>query len=295
VTSTLARRPHFREGAELNVRLISRYFDGASVGLLVMDGGHMTVFAASDHRWRVGTRLEGALSYAVDVVESGSTLIAPDLGAIAATASRQPAPGERLLVAVPLQSDGVTIGALALADRRKVAFDVQDLAILEHVGARFADVFAGRNSSELPREPGVLIAESWRFVLRCELEHLQAGHTLAIALASVPASQGPTIPVSSPGDMATVTRTVEDRLERLPPRTALGRLGPATLAVYGLAAGAEEGTRIPPRASRSAIARPIPLLAPVIKATAAFLRITSPARRSPRAAIAVCSPRRSDW
>jgi CheY-like chemotaxis protein len=241
LSATLARRPHFREGAGLYVRLMSRYFGDAAVGLLVMDAGHMRAFASSDGLWRNGAGLEGVLGYALDVVESGSTLIVPDLAAMPAGPSRAPAPGARLLAAVPLRSEGVTIGALALADHRPVPFDVHDLAILEYFGARFSEVLAGLEVSRLPREPGVLAAESWRFTLRSEIEHLRSGRALVVALASLPVREGPMIPASSPDEMESVTRVVERLIELLPPRTALGRLTPATLAVYGLVADAEAG------------------------------------------------------
>jgi CheY-like chemotaxis protein len=243
VSETLARRPHFRDVAELNTRLISRYFGGADLALLVMDGGQMRVFAASHSRWGAGTRLEGVLSYAVDVVESGSTLIVPDVAAMPAIASRAPAPDAHLLVAVPLRSDGVMMGALALADRRPVPFDVHDLAILEYIGDRHAAVFAGKEASSVPREPGVLTGEMWRYCLRCEIERLRSGRALVIALAPLPARSSPTIPVSSPEEMLLVTRAVERLLEQLTPRTALGRLSSATLAAYAIVEDAEAGER----------------------------------------------------
>ncbi len=243
VSETLARRPHFREVAGLNTRLVSRYFDGADVALLVMDGGQMRVFAASDSRWGAGTRLEPVLRYAGDVVESDSTLIVPDLTAMPGIASRVPAPEAHLLVAVPLRSEGVIMGALALVDRRPVPFDVHDLAILEHIGDRHAAVFAGKDAALAPFEPGVLRGDMWRYCLRCEIEHLRSGRALVIALASLPVSSSPTIPVSSPGEMLLVTQVVERILERLTPRTALGRLAPATLAAYAVVEDAEAGDR----------------------------------------------------
>jgi CheY-like chemotaxis protein len=241
VSATLARRPYFRQMTQLNARLMSRYFGDADVALLVMDAGQMRVFAASDSRWEVGTRLEGVVGYALDVVESGSTLIMPDLAAVPAAVSRAPVPDAHLLAAVPVRSEGETIGVLALADRRPVAFDVHDLAILEHIGARYADAFSGLETSLLPREPGVLGDESWRYALRAELEHLHAGLTLVVGLGSAPPRNGPTIPLGSPEDLQIVTRTVERLIELLPPRTALGRLAPTTLAAYGLVADAQAG------------------------------------------------------
>jgi CheY-like chemotaxis protein len=61
VSATLARRPHFREVAGLGTRLVSRYFGCADVGFLVMEEGHMRVFA-SNGPWEVGARLEAIRS-----------------------------------------------------------------------------------------------------------------------------------------------------------------------------------------------------------------------------------------
>ena len=151
VAATLARRPYFREVMQLNARLISRYFGGADVGLLTMSGGHMRVFAASDSRWEVGTRPEAILGYGLDVIESGSTLILPDLAAISALTSHVPIPDAHVLAAAPMRGpEGVTIGALALADRRPVPFDVHDLDILEHIAARSAAIFTGTDGGPPP-------------------------------------------------------------------------------------------------------------------------------------------------
>ncbi len=242
VSATLARHPYFREVAELYCRLISRYFDGADVGLLTMDDGKMRVFAASASRGGGGTRFESVvLDYALDVVASGSTLIVPDIATMSARVSRAPARDSGLLAAVPLRTEGVTIGALALADRRSVPFDAHDLAILENIGANYADVLAGTEASPLPREPGVLLGESWRHRLRSEIEHLHPGRALVVALASQPVKSRPMFPISSPEDLEIVTLAVAHALDQLLPRTAVGRIAPALLAAYSLATDAAEG------------------------------------------------------
>jgi CheY-like chemotaxis protein len=240
VAATLARRPYFREAMHLYTRLVSRYFDGADVGLLTMSEGHMRVFAASDNRWEVGARPEGILGYGLGVIESGSTLIVPDLAAISAFTSQVAVPHAHLLAAAPLRGpDGVAIGALALADHRPTPFDVHDLDILEYVAARSAAVLAGDDGN--PRhEPGVLPDEAWRHLLRAEAEHVRPGKTLVIALAAAAQSkEGPTTPVSSPQTLELVQQAIERLLEQLPPRTAVGRLTPATLAGFGLGEDAD--------------------------------------------------------
>jgi CheY-like chemotaxis protein len=234
VSATLARRPYFREITQLNARLMSRYFGGADVGLLVMSDGHMRVFAAASDGGRdVWARPEAVLGYGLDVIASGSTLIVPDLPAMSAMASRATAPDVRVLAAAPVRSpDGVTIGALALADHRPVPLDVHDLAILDHIAARSAAVFAG--SDRAPIQPGVLPEDSWRYVLHREVDRLRPGRTLGIALASLPEREGPTIPVGSADELKRTEQAIDRLLELLPPRTALGRFSPSTLGAYGL-------------------------------------------------------------
>lgn len=233
LSRTLSRRPYFQKTADLSSRLISRYFGDADVGLLVMEQGHMRLFAASDSP-SASLRLEGIIRYAVNIVESGSTLILPDLSAILTDEPHAPAPDARLFVAVPARLDGVTIGALALADRLRFPFDVHDLAILEHIGDLYAAVLADEPSSRAPREPGVLINESWRYCLRHEIDHLCTGRTLIVALASLPTRGNPTIPVTTQEELEAVRRAVDRLIELLPPRAALGRLNPMTLGAYAM-------------------------------------------------------------
>ena len=233
VAATLARRPYFRDVMQLNARLISRYFGDSDVGLLVMSEGHMRVFAASDSGREVWARPEAVLGYGLDVIASGSTLIVPDFPTMSAMAFGVAVPDVHLLAATPVRSpDGVTIGALALADRRPVPFDVHDLGILDHIAARSAAVFAGVDSA--PIQPGVLPEDSWWYVLQREVDRLRPGRTLGIALASLPERDGPTIPVESADELKRTRQAIERLIELLPPRTALGRLTPSTLAVYAL-------------------------------------------------------------
>lgn len=234
LSKTLCRRPYFQQAATLTARLVARYFEDADVGLLVMEAGQMRVFAASDNSgaW---TRLGSVLGYAVSIVESGSTLILPDLSAIPASDSRAPAPNAQQLVAVPLRMEGVTIGALALVDRRAVSFDAHDLAILEHIGDKYAAVLADEPFAPVPGEPGVLPNESWRYFLRHEMEHVHSGRSVVVTLASLPPVCNEATPIATPEALESMERAVDHLIEWLPPRTALGRLTPGTLAVFGLA------------------------------------------------------------
>ena len=235
---TLRRRPYVQKVAELSTRLVSRYFEDADVGLLVMDSGRMRVFAACSAS---GTAvLENAVAYAVNIVESGSTLILPDLAAIPAGERRTPAPDTRLFVAVPVRVEGVTIGALALADGLRPPFDAHDLALLEHIGDRFAGILADEPSSRVPHEPGVLLNESWRYCLRHEIEHLRSRRRLVVALAPLP-PKSQMISVSSPEQMEYVRLVFNHLIELLPPRAVLGRLDATTLAAYALVEDPDAG------------------------------------------------------
>jgi CheY-like chemotaxis protein len=228
---TLARRPYFQRTSELATRLVSRYFEDADVGLLVMDPDRMRVFCASGTAG-AAARLERILDYAVHIVESGSTLILPNLGAMPSSASEIEVDAN-MFVAVPVRVEGIAIGALALADRQRDAFDAHDLAILEHLGSRYAAILADEPSLGY-QEPGVLADQSWRYFLRHEIEHLDSDRCLVLMLAHVPASRHPLIPAVTPAELKSVERIVGHLVELLPPRTAMGRLDATTLALYAL-------------------------------------------------------------
>jgi CheY-like chemotaxis protein len=241
VAAILERRPYFAKVAQLGTRLLSRYYDNADAALLLIGDGPLKVFASSG--WPVGMQPDGILGYALDVVASGSTLIVPDLAAMPNGSVRGPVPEWRLLAAVPVSSiDGPTIGALMVADRRPVPFDVHDLGILEHIAARLADVFSGTATGAGVLEgPAVLRADSWRHAFSCELSHLGHGRTMVVALASLAV---PTmIPVRSHDQLEQLVRATDQVIARLPARTALGRLTPHTVAVYSLVDDSEAGER----------------------------------------------------
>jgi CheY-like chemotaxis protein len=240
VAQTLAQRPNYPEVARLGMRLLSRYFDGADTAIFLMDQEQPSIFASSG--WSVGTQPPGILGYALDVVVSGSTLIVPDLATMPGRAPHAAVDDWRLFAAVPLRTiDGLAIGALALADRRVVPFDVHDLGILEHIAKRLEAVFSGVEGPGVLEGAGVLVADSWRHCLACEVRHLEAGQSLVIALASLPGAS--TTPGSSREQMDDMKRAVDKLVERLPPRTALGRLGPERLAAYSRLEQSEVGER----------------------------------------------------
>jgi CheY-like chemotaxis protein len=238
VSTTLARRPHYPEIARLGMRLLSRYFDDADTAIFLMGEGHPTLFASCG--WSPGPPSAGVLGYALDVVVSGSTLIVPDLAAMPGAAARSPAPGWRLFAAVPVRSaEGLAIGAVALADRRVLAFDLHDLSILEHVAERLGAVFSGTLGPGMLQGPGVLLADSWRHGLGCEVKHIAGGHHLVIAVASIPGET--IIPGSSPEQTDDLERVTGKLLERLPPRTVLGRLTLDTVVAYSLVDNPQAG------------------------------------------------------
>jgi hypothetical protein len=206
--------------------------------MLLMGDGRLQTFASSG--WAAGSQSDGVLGYALDVVVSGSTLIVPDLAVLPGGAARPSVQDWRFFAAVPVRSaEGLAIGALALADRRLVSFDVHDLSILEHIAKRLGAVFSGSEGPGVLQGAGVLLADSWRHCLGCEVKHLGPAQSLVIALASVPGE--PMIPGSSPDQIDDMARAVDKLIERLPPRTALGRLTPEMVAAYSLVAEPEVG------------------------------------------------------
>jgi CheY-like chemotaxis protein len=238
VAQTLAQRPNYREVAGLGMRLLSRYFDDADTAIFLMDQEQPSVFASSG--WSVGTQPQGIPGYALDVVVSGSTLIVPDLAAMPGLPPRTAVENWRLFAAVPVRTtDGLAIGALTLADRRIVPFDVHDLGIFEYIAKGLQAIFSGVGGRGVFEGAGVLVADSWRHCLASEVKHLVAGQSLVIALASLPSST----PESSREQMDDMARAVDKLVERLPPRTALGRLGPERLAAYSRLEQPEVGER----------------------------------------------------
>jgi hypothetical protein len=213
------------------MQLLSRYFGSANTAILLMGEARPMIFASSG--WSIGAQPEGVLGYALDVVVSGSTLIVPDLAAMPGGAARGPDRDWRLFAAVPVRSaEGLAIGALALADRRPLPFDVHDLSILEHIAARLGAVFSGTEGPGMLQGPGILVADSWRHCLGCEVKHITTGQSLVIGVASIPGEA--MTPGASPEETPDFERAIGKLVERLPPRTALGRLTLETLAAYSL-------------------------------------------------------------
>jgi CheY-like chemotaxis protein len=172
---------------------------------------------------------------------SSDTLIVPDLAAMPNGSSQQPIQGRRLLAAVPVRSpDGIAIGAVVLADRRPVPFDVQDLALLEHVTSRLGEVFAGAEGARLLEGPGLLLEESWRYCLGCEVAHLGRGRSPILALASLPDQGEPAIPVPSPAEM-----------ERLEQRASRPRPWPPTASWTTPTPASARSSRSSPHSRRS--------------------------------------------
>jgi CheY-like chemotaxis protein len=265
VAAILERRPYFAKVAQLGTRLLSRYFDDADAALLLIGDGHLKVFASSG--WPAGMQPEGILGYALDVVASGSTLIVPDLATMPNGSVRSTVPEWRMLAAVPVWSmGGPAIGALMIADRRPVAFDVHDLSILEHIAARLADVFSGTATGAGVLEgPAVLRADSWRHAFSSELSHLGRGATVVAALASLTV---PTmIPVRSREQLEQLVRATDETIARLPARTALGRLTPQTLAAYSVVGDSAAGERTVLSLIESLEAKPGDACVAIISAT----------------------------
>jgi len=241
VSATLGRQPYFAQVAQLGTRLMSRYFDDTNAALLLIGDGRLKVFASSG--WPVGTQPEGVVGYALDVVMSGSTLIVPDLAAMPTGSVRTTVPDWRLLAAVPVCSDdGTAIGALMIADRRTIRFDVHDLGMLQHIASCLGDVFSGDvGGAGVLEGAGVLRGETWRHALGCELSHLAARQTLVMALAS--SAMPAMIPVESREQMDDLEQATTEVIARLPPRTALGCVSPERLAAYSMVDDAVAGTR----------------------------------------------------
>jgi CheY-like chemotaxis protein len=130
------RSPALARQLDRFAQRVSDYFGFAWAGLKFAEGDQILVAGTShDSPVASGTLISGDTLYSTGVLGSGASLVLPDTTAFNPSLVKM---GVRLLVAVPLLSDGVPIGALCLGDREPHPFDAEDLIILEHMGRNAA-------------------------------------------------------------------------------------------------------------------------------------------------------------
>jgi GAF domain-containing protein len=97
----------------------------------------LAVLATTDPRYPRDTCIDRRLSYATDIIETGSTLLLPDASSHPSFASQpEVARGARFFAGVPVLAEGVAIGAICFVDRQGRSFAAEELLLFEHLGRR---------------------------------------------------------------------------------------------------------------------------------------------------------------
>ena len=152
-----------------------RYFDCASAGLFLLEGGAVLplVVVGAQMMGRPEPRLLHVMLAAG--VETGTSLVVRDM---ATHPSFRRALGQRADIAsfagVPLvTTDGIRIGALCLADPRPGRLDADSLVMMEYLGRRGVSSLFERHTSPLrplPTQPPLLAPRTFETLLAAELK-----------------------------------------------------------------------------------------------------------------------------
>jgi CheY-like chemotaxis protein len=152
-----------------------RYFDCASAGLFLLEGGAVLplVVVGAQMTGRPEPRLLHVTLAAG--VETGTSLVVGDMST---HPSFRRALGERTDIAsfagVPLvTSDGIRIGALCLCDPRPNRLDADSLVMMEFLGRRGVSVLFEKQTAALrplPAQPPLLQARTFETLLAAELK-----------------------------------------------------------------------------------------------------------------------------
>ncbi len=218
LAEAVARRPSLRTSSRLVVRFVSRYFSAPVVALLLLRDGRLHVEASSDGvRLPAGSDVTGVFRYADDVLESGASLVVPDLLRLPAMAQRARDSQVTFLVAVPVRLRQENVGCVLLADSAPRSFDASDLAIVEHMASVTSGVLDGTSTGLLSGN-SALAHGDWRKLFRIEANRRSEGRALVLSLFETD--------LPDAGDAL---------FSMLPPHTALGRLDLVTYALYASA------------------------------------------------------------
>jgi CheY-like chemotaxis protein len=207
--STAARKRAHHSAADLLARLdidalgqrigrqlpwLRSYF-GVRTALATMLRGErlLVVDSGGDDGWAPGSDATDRLAQCLEVIETGSSLVLPDVishPSFAVAGNRLQ--GGRFFAGVPLAApEGVTIGVLCLADPQPRAFDAEDLLILELLGRRSSqliDAMAARRPTEQgwTTSPGMAVPSTFQWLLEAELRLFQRfGGSMELALMEV--------------------------------------------------------------------------------------------------------------
>lgn len=180
--STVAKIPDFVERVGFAARYISRYFEGLSTVVLLLQDDDLRVMASSNPQvFPLGASAKGLLTLTQDVIESGSSLVITDPHTRGAFSHDHAAPA--LLVSAPLRAPhGTVVGALALTSEHIRPFDAHDLAILESFARRGAAILFGRALGFVLQGLHAVEPDMWHDLLQHELLHVRRGRAMALLI-----------------------------------------------------------------------------------------------------------------
>jgi CheY-like chemotaxis protein len=221
------------------VHWLSEYFECPTVLIVLLRPAGLQVLASTDPYYARDTCIDSKLSYATDIIETGSTLLLPDASAHPSFASYgEVARGARFFAGVPMHAEGVPIGAICFIDRHGRLFDAEELLLFEHLGRR-CSIGLERLAAQRPLYhysmasiPGLVREDSFALLLGVELR-LGQRQAEAVEVAVVELADGASI-----ADATAVVRRI------LPHnRLAIAANSRSRLAILKRGADAEETAR----------------------------------------------------
>ncbi|HEY3450417.1 MAG TPA: response regulator [Myxococcales bacterium] len=240
VAGMFERFPDAAARAALGVSWLARYF-GFGSALLALEQDHALRVSASsgEPSFAPGQPLDEALPQCMDILETGSPLLLPDVTALPsfATLSRT-GRGLRFFAGVPVVAPGglgLRVGVLCLVSGQPHEFDVFDLAILDFLARTTSELRFGDHRPQadqlLFRAPGILSRAGFLQLLGIELRAARAvGGAVELAALELERSQ----PDPSALESAWEARGTQ--------RFAVGDLDCGRWALFKRAAGSESAS-----------------------------------------------------
>jgi CheY-like chemotaxis protein len=221
------RRGDLQKRARWSARWVCDYFGFSGAAFVVLRKGRIEVGASNNEQLLApGQAIDDRLPFCRDVLESGSSIVLPDVKRFCVFASRCDELPVRFFAAVPLLApNGIGIGALCVFDERPLQFSAEDLAILEYLGrsssAALGEAAGGSAVSPFFSAESLLSMESFVGLFALELRRARQ-HAGSLELAVVGLARK-----SRDGAwLEAIGRLGRGR------RRALGDLGAERLAVY---------------------------------------------------------------
>jgi CheY-like chemotaxis protein len=184
VEQVLASVPDTHVRLERGMKWLASYFGFGAALLVRVRGQGLHVLAASDPlQLPPDYRVDEMLPQCLDIVETDSSLLIPDVSAHPSFSTLLNEPhAVRFFAGVPIRlPDGSRVGALCLVDRQPHSAGADDLAILEYMGrAATVDLRHGAMRCEMVRpESALLSLPFFLFLLAVEL---RAAHVVGDAV-----------------------------------------------------------------------------------------------------------------